>query len=149
MNFFWYWTEIGSFLACEDPGTLEESDWDSGEMDPITPETVGSLLKEVSPYKSSGCTNINTRVYLCAFSVLTEQLAFLFNLTVNTSCFLSDWKRGPVTPIPKKGALSCLDNWRPISITHLCGKLMEEYVSKFISDYLEEFIIISDRQMGF
>lgn len=78
-----------------------------------------------------------------------EQLAFLYNLTFKSSYFPSRWKEGLVTPIPKKGDQTLLDNWRPITITHICGKIIEKYVSNFITEYLDEFDLISDRQMGF
>ena len=52
-------------------------------------------------------------------------------------------------PIPKKGNLSSIKNWRPITLLPLPGKLLEKIVHKTLSDYLESAAILSDSQFGF
>lgn len=67
-----------------------------------------------------------------------------------TNCFPSDWKRGTVTPIPKKGDPTRMDNLRPITITHMAGKLLEKHMAEFMEDYMEDYHnIIAPIQMGF
>lgn len=148
-----FFTGIGPKLASQianvpDMGTLYENEYESNDIGPVTTDIVIRPLKEVDVNKSSGCLELNTQSYLCALGVFTEQLTHLFNLSLKTCCLPGEWKRGLVTPIPKKGDLTNLDNWSPNSITHLFGKLLEKYVAGYI-DFLEEHDIITPGQMGF
>lgn len=59
------------------------------------------------------------------------------------------WKMGIVTPLPKKGDCTSPSNIRPITITHICGKLLERIVSDYLIDYFEHNEILCPNQMGF
>ena len=54
-----------------------------------------------------------------------------------------------VKPIIKGGSSSLPSNYRPISLTCTCSKVMESIVSKHILQYLFENGLISDQQYGF
>lgn len=69
----------------------------------ITPSKIKQILKDFTPLKSSGCLSISSRLYIDAFEVLAEPLAFIMNLSLRTEVFPSMWKCSIVTPIPKKG----------------------------------------------
>lgn len=69
----------------------------------ITPSKIEQTLRDFSPLKSSGCLCISSRLYLDAFEVLAEPLAFILNLSLRSKVFPSMWKCSIVTPIPKKG----------------------------------------------
>lgn len=85
----------------------------------VTPDKIKKILKEFLPTKSSGCLKISSRIYLDAFEILHEQLAFIVNLSLRTSVFPSAWKRSIVTPIQKKGDRCVVGNIRPISLIHM------------------------------
>lgn len=55
---------------------------------------------------------------------------------------------GTVTPIPKKGDRTLLSNIRPITITHICGKILEKLVSLRIEEHCESNQLFSEAQMG-
>lgn len=103
-------------------------------------------LKETKPY---GCLKISTKLYIIALTELTEQITFLFNLSIKTNRIPTAWKSAIVTPIPKKGDRSSLNNIRPISITHICGKLLEKLVGAKLMMHWEENNILSSAQNGF
>lgn len=42
-----------------------------------------------------------------------------------------------------------MSNTRPISLIHLCGKLLEKVVSSLVNSYITNNNIISDKQFGF
>ena len=54
-----------------------------------------------------------------------------------------------VKPIIKSGSSSLPSNFRPISLTCTCLKVMESIVSKHILEYLFENRLIFDQQYGF
>lgn len=85
-------------------------------FDPFIPcSLVGEYLRDIKESKPSGCLRISTKLYLLAFTELIEQITFLFNLSIKTNRVPTAWKTAMVTPIPKKGDRSLLNNIRPIS----------------------------------
>ena len=54
-----------------------------------------------------------------------------------------------MTPLFKKGSKLEAGNYRPVSLTSICSKLMEGIIRDAILDYLYEEDLISARQHGF
>lgn len=115
----------------------------------ITCNKISTILKEFSPLKSSGCLRISSRLYLDAFEVMSEQLAYIMNLSLRSGVFPSAWKRSIVTPIPKKGDRSYVENTRPIPLIHIAGKVLEKIVNELIVYYNTQHEIIFSNQYGF
>ena len=65
------------------------------------------------------------------------------------SSFPSDWILANVTPVFKKDSPGILNNYRPISLISIVGKVMERCVYKHIYNFLLEKRIISSNQSGF
>lgn len=115
----------------------------------ISVRNVVEHLREIKQTKPSGCNKISTKLYLAALSVLTEQITFIFNLSIKTNRIPLAWKIGYVTPLPKKGDTTLLTNIRPITITHLCGKILEKLIATNIDYHCENNSIYTEAQMGF
>jgi len=60
-----------------------------------------------------------------------------------------DWRLGSVTPIFRKGKKEYLVNYRPVSLTTIPGKVMEQLVLDTISKQLEEKKIFRSSQHKF
>jgi hypothetical protein len=60
-----------------------------------------------------------------------------------------DWKSANVTPIFKKGAKSEPGNYRPVSLTSICCKLLESMLRDVLMDHLERNKLINQSQHGF
>ena len=61
----------------------------------------------------------------------------------------NDWKRAFVAPIFKKGSRTNPYNYRPISLTCICCKLLEHIISSAISTQANHYNIICKQQHGF
>jgi len=59
------------------------------------------------------------------------------------------WKIAFVRPIFKSGSANLTSNYRPISLTCTCSKIMESIVSKHMLEFLFENDLISEHQYGF
>ena len=59
------------------------------------------------------------------------------------------WKKANVTPIFKKGDKSDANNYRPVSLLSVPGKLLEKIVFKHIFNHLRDNAILSQWQSGF
>lgn len=104
--------------------------------DSVSVMLVADLVDSIDVSKSSCCDMISSRIYKDALGALVEQITYLFNM-LSTGVFPTAWKKGVVTPIPKKGDITKLDNIRPITQTHFCGKFFEKIVNSRIMNYLE------------
>ena len=67
--------------------------------------------------KSVGSDGISGKMTAISFA---PQLTTLFNNSISTGRFPSDWKVGRIVPIPKGKQNNKLTNYRPISVLHIC-----------------------------
>ena len=127
---------------------LEETNNDlTSEL--VTVEEVMTLLKTIDTSKSSGLNNMNTRVYKDAFLSLPAHVTKLLNASLQSCKFPMEWKKGTVIPLPKITPPHNASDLRPISLLPLPGKLLERFMSKCLSCYLDEKAILSPKQHGF
>ena len=61
-------------------------------------------------------------------------LTIIFNISLSEGVVPDSWKEAEVVAILKKGKRDDPDNYRPVSHTSVCGKIMEEIVRKEIVD---------------
>ena len=74
--------------------------------------------------KSHGFDGISIRMLkLCDVSIV-KPLSIIFNNCIKNGYFPSAWKKGNITPIHKKNEKNLIENYRPISILPICGKLL-------------------------
>ena len=106
------------------------------------------ILKETSLVKSSGLEEISTRLLVDAFYGIPDKMVKLFNLSL-TKCQIPEcFKMARITPIPKKGDITLMNNLRPISNTPLPAKLLEKYVN-IIYKHIESNNLFFKNQNGF
>ena len=80
---------------------------------------------------------------------LIDQFLFLVNLSLRTGTFPTDWKKAIIIPLPKDGDLSNCNNYRPISLLPVPGKIIEKIYHSRLMSYLEDNHILTDKQGGF
>ena len=110
---------------------------------------VFKLIKEINISKSSGIENISSLIIKEAFRAILPQVTFMYNLSVRSSCFPDAWKKALVVPIPKEGNSTKVQNYRPISLLPLPGKILEKLIHHQLSNYLESESLLADEQHGF
>lgn len=80
--------------------------------------------------------------------VLQEQLTYIFNVSLSSNVFPKKWKVANVVVL--HGGDRCdVNNYRPISLIPIPGKLLEKIVHDCLYRYLEEHKILTDKQWGF
>ena len=138
-----YFTNIGPKLA----QTIEH-DSDSNFGDFITKQeparkisfeavnefTVYRLITKLPISKATGVDKISTKVLQVAAPAVAQPLTNIFNKSIVLGQFPSNWKAARVIPVLKKGQRTMLDNYRPISILSVVGKLIERILYNQISD---------------
>ena len=110
---------------------------------------VTKLLNNIKPNKASGPDSIPCRILKEAAAELAPVLTDIFNASLSSSTLPQDWKKANVAPVFKKGNSNSAENYRPISLTCVCCKLLEHIVCHSIRGHLDEHNILSIFQHGF
>jgi hypothetical protein len=106
-------------------------------------------LSELNVSKSMGPDSLHPKLLFELKLELVKPLTRLFNLSIESGKIPHDWKDANVTPIFKKGGRDKPENYRPISLTSIVGKLLESIVKDFLVEHLDKFKLINDSQHGF
>ena len=119
------------------------------ETPAIDTDEVIKLCREINIMKSSGMFKLSCRICKDAFLALSEQLTHLFNCSLGSSVFPDKWKVATVVPLHKGGDREDVNNYRPVSLLPLPGKLLEKIVHKRISEVMENNDFPCQSQGGF
>ena len=115
----------------------------------VTIEGVYKLLSNLNPKKAAGPDDIPARLLQLTAKEIAPALTKLFNMSLNTGEIPIIWKHARVQPIFKKGDRHVASNYRPISLTCICCKLLEHIIRTSITTHLENANILNDAQHGF
>jgi len=76
-------------------------------------------------------------------------LLLIFNQSFQSGRLPAIWKHAVITPVFKKGLASNVNNYRPISITCVCCKVMETVIKDEMLSFLLKHNKITKQQHGF
>ncbi|KAK4826044.1 hypothetical protein QYF61_003943 [Mycteria americana] len=141
---------LGQFvLWVPSPLELEDRDGDQNGAPIIQGEMVSDLLHHLDTHKSMGPDEIHPRVLKELAEVLTKPLSIIYQQSWLTGEVPADWRLANVTPIFKKGWKEDPRNYRPVSLTPVPGKLMEQIILSAITWHVEDNQGIKASQHGF
>ncbi|RMB89636.1 hypothetical protein DUI87_33957 [Hirundo rustica rustica] len=103
----------------------------------IQEEAVRELLTCLDIHKSMRPDRIHPRVMRELADELAKPLSIIYHQSWLTGEVPDDWKLANVTPIHKKGAKEDPGNYRPVSLTSVPGKIMEQFISSAITQNLQ------------
>ena len=115
----------------------------------INDKGVLNLLNNLNPHKACGPDNINSRVMKDLKDQVAPILTKIYTKSIETGTIPKDWKHANVAPAFKKGERYKAKNYRPISLTCICCKLMEHIITSNIMKHLDSNNILYDLQHGF
>jgi len=84
-------------------------------------------LNKLRPGTACGPDGIQAVLLENSSSSLSFPLAQLYQFLLSSSMLPSEWKLVSVTPIFKKGKSCDVSNYRPISLTSVCCKIMDSF----------------------
>ncbi|KAK4807414.1 hypothetical protein QYF61_001177 [Mycteria americana] len=131
------------------PLELEDRDGDQNGAPIIQGEMVSDLLHHLDTHKSTGPDGIHPRVLRELADVLTKPLSVIYQQSWLTEEVPVDWRSENVMPIYKKGWKEDPGNYRPVSLTSVLGKVVEQIILSAIMWHVQDNQVIKPSQRGF
>ncbi|KAJ7428229.1 RNA-directed DNA polymerase from mobile element jockey [Pitangus sulphuratus] len=97
---------------------------------------VSNLLCHLDLHKSLGPDGIHLRVLRELAEEFTKSLSIIFQQSWVTGEVPVDWMLANVMPIYKKGWKEDLRNYRPVSLTSVPGKVIEQIILSAITQHI-------------
>ena len=99
--------------------------------------------------KSPGLDMLIPELFLESKLFLAPLLCKLFNFIYNKCEYPESWTRGMLVPVPKKGNLNDVDNYRGIMLTNIFSKVFSIALDNRLRNWVESENILNDNQFGF
>ena len=112
-------------------------------------ETVFKKLNELANKQSRTPDDLPSKLLKNIAVSIALPLSMLFEFSIISFEIPAIWKIGYICPILKKGNPSLVENYRPISMTSVCCKVMESIIVDNLSKYLLSNNLIIQEQFGF
>jgi hypothetical protein len=150
-NYFGSVFTIEDLSNIPDPTTIFEGNIAEEGLNQIEikEDTVMEKLTELNTNKSQGVDGLHPKLLYELRNSLVKPLTALFNMSLKTGRLPQDWRDANVTPLFKKGARDKPENYRPISLTSILGKMLESIIKDHIVQHLDKFKLLIDCQHGF
>ena len=107
------------------------------------------LLQKLNLNKAAGPDNIRPKILKELAPEIAPILTIIFRKSLETGEVPPDWRSANVRPVYKKGDRHKAENYRPISLTCICCKLMEHIITSHIMNHADKNNILYPLQHGF
>ena len=144
--------QFGSVYTRENAGDIplkEPSPYTDIEDIVIDPKGIKKLLHCLNPNKASGPDDLSARVLKECSAEIAQVLACIFNQSLMQATVPDDWPQANVAHIYKKGETYDPANYRPVSLTCICCKMLEYILVSKNMQHLSEHDILVESQHGF
>ena len=108
-----------------------------------------NIINKFSPNKSHGHDGISVAMIQLCSSQVVIPLQIIFQGCISSGSFPDIWKYANVQPVHNKGNRQLKNNYRPISILPICGKILEKIIFVKVYSFLNRNNLTSKRQSGF
>ncbi|KFQ80642.1 RNA-directed DNA polymerase from mobile element jockey, partial [Phoenicopterus ruber ruber] len=108
----------------------------------VEEDQVREQLGKLDTHKSMGPNGMHPRVLREVAEVIAKPLSIIFEKSWRTGEVPEDRRKDNVIPVFKKGKKEDLGNYRPVSLTSVPGKMMEQLILEAISKHVEEKKVI-------
>ncbi|KFO07532.1 hypothetical protein N312_09137, partial [Balearica regulorum gibbericeps] len=104
----------------------------------IQEEAVNDQLHHLDTHKSMGLDGIHPRLLRELVEELAKPLSIIHQQSWLTGEVPDNWRLANVTPIYKKGWKEDPGNYRPVSLTSVPGKIMEQFILSVLTRQVQD-----------
>jgi len=115
----------------------------------ITEWAIKKKIRKLRKEAAAGPDEIGPRLLMELEDAVATALCLIFRKSLATGEVPEDWRRANVTPIFKKGTHADPGNYRPVSLTSVCCKVMESLIRDRLMGHLMGNNLIEKSQHGF
>jgi hypothetical protein len=115
----------------------------------ITEKKIKDKIKKLRPKSAAGPDRIGPGLLQNLIEEVAPALKIIYERSLEEGEVPEDWKTANVTPIFKKGVKSDPGNYRPVSLTSVCCKLLESIIRDDIVHHLLQNKLLRSSQHGF
>ncbi|GAB0175927.1 mitochondrial enolase superfamily member 1 [Grus japonensis] len=117
---------------------VKEKVWRKEDLPLVEDDQIREHLCKFDIHKSMGPDGMHPQVLRALADVLAMPLSIIFERSWRTGEVPEDWRKASVTLVFKKGKKEDLGNYRPVSLTSIPGKVMEQLILGVINKHVEE-----------
>ena len=110
---------------------------------------IAKIIQKLDPNKAHGHDLTNIRMLTICGNSVFKPLQLIFRSCIENGRFPSEWKKANVVPVHKKGNKQTLENYRPVSLLLICGKIFEHLIYNGLFEFFTANQLISSNQSGF
>jgi len=115
----------------------------------VTVKKVKDKIQKLRKGAAAGSDGLGPQILQELKDIIASPLATIMRRSLEEGTVPKDWKTANVTPIYKKGNKSSPGNYRPVSLTSVCGRILESIIKDEVVDHLERNKLIKKSQHGF
>ena len=106
------------------------------------------MLQKTSLRKDTGPNSIPARILKDYAAKLAPVLTLIFDTSLQDGTMPEEWRHANVTAIYKKDARHDAANYRPVSLTSMCCKLLEHVIVSNTVKHLEKHNVLNGCQLN-
>ena len=106
------------------------------------------IIRAVNINKVHGHDDISIRMIKICDKSLLKPFIVLFRNSIKSSCYLDIWKKSNI-PVHKKNDKQLVENYRPISLLPIFGKIFKKIFFDRIYNFLLKEDLLNPNQSGF
>ena len=112
-------------------------------------EDIVKKIDNIKPGSAAGPDNISAMFLKKFKGPISLPLCLIFEKSMESGLVPEEWRSANITPIFKSGSKSECSNYRPVSLTSICCKIMESLIKDIVMDHLLLNNLIRSSQHGF